>query len=303
VGSGPNAYAAGCDAPGAACLMPNPENAGASVSELNALAATYPTGIGLYDYILDEPRLQSACMSAQVLKWARNLHQTTRPIRMLITDKPSRWFRDDTAPHSDIWVMPPQLFDTTDVVFVGRSAWDTIRTVMRKTPPDSIWSYYGGADGHSPSEMIDYAPINCRVQPGIISQSLGLTGLLSWHVCLWEAVAPWDNVDQMFKWNGSVGNHYPGSGLYVYPGAYVGMPGKVAPSMRLKWMRDGVDDFDYLQLLKDQGQLALVDSLLTVLAPRTVNIEQPWKDWTRSPAQLENCRIVMGNRLSTLGLP
>ena len=42
--------------------------------------------------------------------------------------------------------------------------------------------------------------------------------------------------------------------IIVYPGAAVGLSGQVMPSMRLKYLRDGVDDYDYVQLLKAQGQ-------------------------------------------------
>ena len=47
--------------------------------------------------------------------------------------------------------------------------------------------------------------------------------------------------------------NYPGEGVLVYPGSNVGIQG-VAPSMRLKWIPDGSDDYDYIELLKQAGQ-------------------------------------------------
>ena len=48
---------------------------------------------------------------------------------------------------------------------------------------DEVWSYNTEVqDPYSPKWEIDFAPINFRIQPGFINQSLHLTGLLYWSV-------------------------------------------------------------------------------------------------------------------------
>jgi hypothetical protein len=81
--------------------------------------------------------------------------------------------------------------------------------------------------------------------------------------------------------------------MLVYPSGQVGLTG-VVPSMRLKYLRDGVDDYDYIELLKQNG---LGDWAVTIA--RTVGPD--WDNWTRDPAVLEEARRQLGQRLSDLG--
>ena len=138
---------------------------------------------------------------------------------------------------------------------------------------------------YSPKWEIDFAPINFRIQPGFINQSLNLNGLLTWRVDLWASDA-WNNV---YGYPGS----YPGEGMLIYPGSTVGIPG-AAPSMRLKWLRDGVDDFDYIQLLKAAGQ---GPAALKIAATVGAN----WSNWTRDPNALYSARHQLGQLLDSLG--
>jgi len=151
---------------------------------------------------------------------------------------------------------------------------------------DRCWSYNALVqDGYTPKWQIDFAAINYRIQPGFINQSLGLTGLLYWAIDRWT-----DDT-----WNSPIGGyseHYPGEGLLVYPGAEAGLTG-VAPCMRLKYLRDGVDDYDYIQLLKNRGYGEWALDIARTVGP-------DWTNWTRDPAVLEAARIELGNMLDTL---
>ena len=148
---------------------------------------------------------------------------------------------------------------------------------------DQIWSYNGLVqDSYSPKWQIDFDPINFRIQPGFISQSLGLKGLLYWRVDLWSQ-DPWTEV------NVAAFSTYPGEGMLVYPGAKVGIQG-VAPSMRLKWLRDGVEDYEYIELLKKTGQGPWA---LKVAA----DVGADWSHWTRDPNILGLARQKLGSQL------
>ncbi len=233
-------------------------------------AARHQKGLFLYNYTADEigpnPKLH-----APMREWARNLHQAG--VRNLVTMAPISELYSDGSGRSavDVWVVLPKMYDESK----GR-----IAQVMAKG--DEVWSYNAVVqDAYSPKWELDFAPINYRVQTGFINQSLGFTGLLYWRVDNWSR-DPWHDVYAYPA--------YPGEGLLVYPGRQVGVPGVVA-SMRLKYLRDGVDDYDCVALLKQRG---LGDWALGVA--REVGAD--WTRWTRDPEALETARRRLGDRLS-----
>src|SRR5690606_26710671 len=115
----------------------------------------------------------------------------------------------------DTWVVLPKQYDANPGL---------VNQALQKG--DEVWSYNAlMQDQYSPKWQVDYAPINFRIQPGFINQSLGLSGLLYWKIDEWPA-DPWNNVQNM-----NIGGYgYRGEGMLVYPGAQVGIAG-VAPSM------------------------------------------------------------------------
>jgi len=253
-------------------------SAAPSVSTFQQLAARHQPGLLLYDYSADEIGRCATQLAPTIKAWARNMHQAG--INNLITMTPKRILFDDGSGTGrsavDIWVMLPVTYDEVP---------DSVAYVLSKG--DMAWSYNCLVqDSYSPKWEIDFSPLDFRIQPGFINQSLGLTGLLYWRIDVWTS-DPWNNVNYA---EGS--GVYPGEAKLVYPGTQVGIPG-VAPSIRLKWLRDGADDFDYIQILKDQGQ---GDFALGVA--RTVG--QDWHTWTRDPVALENARRQLGQKIHTI---
>ena len=128
-------------------------------------------------------------------------------------------------------------------------------------------------------------PIDYRIQPGFINQSLGLTGLLYWSVDDWSP-NPWEDPQ------GGQNPDYPGEGVLVYPGGPAGLKG-VAPSMRLKYLRDGVEDYEYIEILKNCGQAEFALS-----EARKVGAD--WTHWTRDHTLLEYTRQRLGDKIAAL---
>ena len=91
--------------------------------------------------------------------------------------------------------------------------------------------------------------------------------------------------------SGCVTGGVPDGGL-VYPGAPVGLVG-YAPSMRLKWIREGTNDFEYVQILKAMGQG-------TWALQQAMTVGQDWQNWTRDYTQVEAVRIALGNAIDAL---
>jgi hypothetical protein len=152
-----------------------------------------------------------------------------------------------------------------------------------------VWSYNTLVqDAYSPKWLIDFDPVNFRIQPGFISQSLDLTGMLYWRVDKWPS-DPWNNVNNAGTYSSS---NYPGEGMLVYPGGPVGVKGVVA-SMRLKWLRDGVEDYDYVQILKGLGKGDLAMEISRSVAP-------DWTNWTRDPGAVATARQKLGEAIDRL---
>src|SRR3569833_35359 len=191
----------------------------------------------------------------------------------------------------------PDLFD--DGTVTGRSAVDYWAVMSLSYNPyyvsqalnkgDEVWSYTAlEQDGYSPKWLIDFSPMNLRIQPGFLSQSLGFSGLLYWRVDAWNS-DPWNQVNTQGLYST---NNYPGEGILVYPGYQVGIDG-VAPSMRLKWIRDGVDDYDYVQMLRNAGEGSWAMGLSSSVAP-------DWTNWTRDINTLANVRYQLGTELDRI---
>lgn len=247
--------------------------------EIRRSVSRHRPELGLFDYMADEI---GTCPSLfpQVKQWARALHRAG--VKTMVTMAPVSELMDDGSGSGrsavDIWVVLPEMYEKAEKEIIRAQA-----------KGDKIWSYNTLVqDPYSPKWEIDFAPINFRIQPGFISQSLNLSGLLYWRVDSWGH-DPWNDVNNAGQFSS---NNYPGEGMLIYPGAAVGITG-VAPSMRLKWIRDGVEDYEYVDLLKKAGY---GDWALEVVR----GAGRDWSNWTRDPKVLEQARRELGEKLDAL---
>ncbi|MEH2411954.1 DUF4091 domain-containing protein [Nostoc sp.] len=249
-----------------------------SKDQFQKTAAFYQSDLFLYNYTADEID-DCPALSEQIKHWSRNLHESR--VLNLVTMIPTPELYDDGSGTGrsavDIWVLLPNMYE---------QATDRVAKVLKKG--DKVWSYNAlPQEEYSPKWEIDFEPINFRIQPGFINQSLGLTGILYWRVDLWTK-DPWHDV-QTYQENGE---YFPGEGMLVYPGVQVGIQG-VVPSMRLKWLRDGVEDYEYIEILKKLGR---GDWALNI--SRTVG--KDWRNWTRDTNMLTAVRSQLGAEIDRL---
>jgi len=253
-------------------------NPAPSVQAVRDAMASYPGDVDKYVYAADEIDLCPAIFPT-LKQWARNVHKAGA--KMLVTVTPTQDLLDDGSGSGrsavDIWVLLPKMY---------ANARPFVRQVLNKG--DEVWSYNCLVqDAYSPKWEIDFTPIDYRIQPGFLNQSLGITGLLYSKVDSWND-DPWTNTTSLEQG----GYTYPGEDMLAYPGADAGIDGPL-PSMRLKWLREGVEDYEYVEMLKRAGR---GDWALN--AVRTVASD--WSSWTRSPAALENLRRRLGEELDRL---
>jgi hypothetical protein len=245
-----------------------------------AAAALHQPDLFLYAYTADEIG-HCTDLYASMREWSRNMHQSR--LENLVTMAPVPELYDDGTGTGrsavDIWVVLPKMYDES-----------LSRIIYVQGKGDEVWSYNCLVqDSYSPKWQVDFSSLDFRLQPGFINQSLDLAGLLYWRADVWGA-DPWTDVSISIE-----GGLYAGEGLLLYPGDAVGLPGKVVPSLRLKYLRDGVDDYDYLQLLRAQGQWGWA-------LPVARAVGADWTNWTRDPAVLDAARLLLGERLHALAL-
>lgn len=255
------------------CTMTDPPAPG----QIADMAKAYPSNLLLYVYPADEID-QCANIFDTLRAWSRNVHQAAPRIKVLVTVTPTPVLLDDGSGTGrsavNIWVLLPIMYDKAGAY---------VAQAMKKG--DEIWSYAALVqDSYSPKWEIDFDPINYRIQPGFLSASLGLTGLLYWRVDLWSS-DPWNEVGGY-----SLGRSiYPGEGMLVYPGDAIGYPG-IVPSMRLKYIREGIEDYEYVQL-------AMAASRGNAALQIAESVGADWSHWSRHPAVLEKARNQLGDLL------
>lgn len=177
---------------------------------------------------------------------------------------------------ADIWVVLPKHYD---------QAISYIEPLIDH-PNTEVWSYNPLVqEGYSPKYTIDFLPINARILQGFINQSLGLTGTQFWRVDNWTN-DPWNNAEASRV-------DAPGEGHYVYPGDDVGLPDQIVSGVRLKLFREGSEDYEYIQILKDLGQEEFALDIARTVAVDLLN-------WTQDKDVLYAARILLGERIHRL---
>jgi hypothetical protein len=237
-----------------------------SVAKIARYAGWQDPRLRLYNYTADEV---SGCpnLYGKLRAWAGNLHEAG--VDQLVTMVPVReLFHDGSSTGRtavDIWVMLPEQFVRADPSLLERA----------RDEGGEIWSYVALVQGgFQPSWEIDEPPADYRILPGFLNQSQDVTGVLYWAVDHWTS-DPWHDVM-------TYGRNYPGEGMLTYPGKAVGVKG-IVPSIRLAWIREGTQDYGYVQILRDRG---LGAEAMSLIAPAATD----WKHWTQDPSVLEAVR-------------
>jgi hypothetical protein len=242
--------------------MPDPPSA----EEIQARIDRHIEGLFLYNYTADEiggPQFYHAY--PQIKKWSQAFH--SKNISQLIVMPLHEDLFDNGLGRSavDIWVMHPTQFDGN---------YDRVRE--RIQAGNEVWSYTAlDYDNFSPKWVLDFSPINFRIMQGFINQNIGATGFLYWAVDYFKDTNPWNLIE-------SLDGFVPSQGFLLYPGDDAGIAG-MAPSVRLKWIRDGVQDYEYIEILKN---LKGVDAALAI----TRMVGEDFRNWTQDATVLEATR-------------
>lgn len=255
---------------------------------------------------LDEPN--DAAAYERVRQWGAFVNEAEKKqgvrLPLMITEQPTpdkpEWGVLDGAP--DIWVPhfsavyqdmehPAGKRNIAKRIAAGEEVWTYAALVQLSEE----WKEKHGfpevvSQGHPPVWMIDFPAINHRILPWLMKPH-GITGMAYWDVLHYPKDAdPWEDAGT-FRDGDLV---YNGDGLYVYP-ALRRRHGTDLPvaSMRLKWLRDAVDDFDYLTLAAEIDEAARVRALEV-----TRIFARGFGDWSDDVPALLSARRELGQLLA-----
>ena len=240
-----------------------------------------------YLYMLDEPNTKEAYQ--QVRQLGALVHEAEPGLRRLVVEQPypqdPAWGSIDEA--VDIWCPLFGFLDDASIKRVqgeGDAVW-SYTALCQKAP-----SYHPECEkvknDDPPYWQMDFPVLSYRIAPWL-NRRYGVTGLLYWTTVCWSAPPrnPWDSPGFRIDFNGE--------GALFYPGEDAGIDGPVA-SIRLKNLRDGMEDYEYFVLLEKVRGQAMVDALVRSIVPT-------WGTWNQDPYQLLKVRERMVHEITGKG--
>ncbi len=231
-----------------------------------------------YTYLRDEPNDEAAYKFVQT--WGRAIRDAKSVVKVMVVEQ--TWTQDaawgDLYGAVDIWC---PLFS----LFKPESA------AKRQVLGETIWTYTALCQrDKTPWWHIDYPLLHYRV-PAWIAWRYRIRGLLYWGgMSYWNQVAdPWTDPKTLDRRKGRKQPLFNGEGTIVYPARAVGYDG-IAPSLRLKALRDGIEDYEYLAILERLGLEKRAQDVAVPLAGS-------WFKWSGDPAAYERARALLAGMI------
>lgn len=235
-----------------------------------------------YVYLWDEPNVRENY--EQVLVLGQLVHEAAPELKCLVVEQtyPQDPSWPDIDPAVDIWCPLWSFIDEGSIrakIAQGDEVWSYTALVQRS--PRYHPEYEKVKDHDPPYWHIDRPLLVYRI-PTWINRRYGITGLLYWSTVT-RVIAPWYNPAFAHP------KHFNGGGFLFYPGVPCGIDGPVT-SMRLKNLRDGMEDYEYFALLEKRAGRPAVDEIVARLAPN-------WWDYSRDPATILAARREMAEKI------
>ncbi|MBV8489748.1 MAG: DUF4091 domain-containing protein [Candidatus Eremiobacteraeota bacterium] len=227
-------------------------------------------------YDLDEPSTPQDY--ATVKHRADVIHQADSGFRVMDTTS----YRPDLVGKIDIW--DPIVNELDSPGYPSPSIY-----AQRQRAGDNVWFYDSdsstSSDGPWPNFFLDRGANDARIFPWM-AWRYRLDGFLYYATTqtYTEYPNPWTNV-----W--SYGDN--GDGILFYPGRVALIGGKhdiPCASIRMKLIRAGMQDYEYMALLHAKGQDAFLNAVVAGVVAKT-------NRWTHDPSVLARARAAMAAKI------
>ena len=167
----------------------------------------------------------------------------------------------------------------TDIHVPLESVYDRTLADAYRAQGREVWWYTccGPTHPHCNNASYEYPLVECRLL-GWLLRLTRADGYLFWHVNYWPEGVLDEDATFFPDWNTYSGLHMPGDGVFLYPGR-----NHVLGGIRLENVRDGVEDYEWLQLAEAKAGRAAVERVLAEVARST-------SDFVRDPAVVRRAR-------------
>ncbi len=232
-----------------------------------------------YTYLKDEPNTEEDYRYVQ--KWGHAIREAKSVVKVLVVEQ--TWTEPGNGGADSTW---GDLYGAVDIWCPLFSLHRQDSAAQRQALGETIWTYTALCQGEpTPWWHIDYPLLNYRV-PAWIAWRYRMKGLLYWGgMSYWrEAEDPWSQADTYHK-----ELVFNGEGTLVYPARPVGYDGIVS-SLRLKALRDSIEDYEYLAILERLGKAAEAEKIVLPVA-------QSWFGWEKDPAAYKEARVKLADMI------
>jgi len=221
-----------------------------------------------YLYMWDEPNLKENY--EQVLVMGQLVHEAVPEIKCLVVEQtyPQDPCWPDIDPAVDIWCPLWAFIDRKTIeekISHGDEVWSY--TALTQRAPRYHPEYEKVKDLDPPYWHID-RPLTVYRVPTWINRQYDITGLLYWSTVT-QVLEPWTLPAFAHP------RHFNGGGYLFYPGVPCGIDGPVT-CMRLKNLRDGMEDYEYFVILEKLGGAEAVKEVVNTVAPE-------WWSFSKDP--------------------
>jgi len=218
-----------------------------------------------------------------VQKWGRAIREAGTVVKVLVVEQP--WTSPGMGGADSSW---GDLYGAVDIWCPLFSLHRQESAAKRQALGEIVWTYTALCQGKpTPWWHIDFPLLNYRV-PAWMAWRDGMKGLLYWGgMSYWRQTDdPWMQVPY-YTGNGQAqqgakGIVFQGEGSLVYPARAVGYDG-VVPTIRLKALRDGIEDYEYLAILERSGKASAARQIVRSLT-------ETFFEWEKNPAAYEEAR-------------
>lgn len=217
-------------------------------AELNRPFVTF------FTYLKDEPNDEEEYR--YVRKWGPPIRAAQSVVKVMVVEQ--------TKTQNEKW---GNLYGAVDIWCPLFPLHDEETAAQRRALGETVWTYTALCQRDpTPWWEMDFPLLNYRV-PAWIAWRCQMRGLLYWGgLSYWSGVEdPWTDPKTLDRRNDGKGPLYQGEGTLVYPGRAAGYDG-IAPSLRLKALRDSIEDYEYLAILDRAGLRAEAEKIVMPLA-------------------------------------